>query len=82
MIVEFVVLELLSTIEPVGKPSSSRDGDWCKKRFSLHVTNREDAFDVRLLPLVDDDIPRGVKFDTDVLETKLLGICLATDCPN
>ena len=74
MIVEFVVLVFLSTIEPIGKASSGRDGDRCKERLALHVTDREDPFNVRLLPLIDDDISCAVKLDTDFLKTKVVRI--------
>ena len=81
MVVEFVVLVFLSTIEPVGEPSSGRDGNRCKEGLALYVTNGEDAFDVRLLPIIDDDVPLGIKLDTDVLKAQVLCICLATDRP-
>ena len=81
VIVEFVVLVFFSTVEPIGEPSSGRDGDWCEESLALDVADREDAFNVRLLPFVDDNVPVGVKLDADILKTKVHCIRLATDCP-
>ena len=81
VVVEFVVLVFLSAIEPVGEPSSGRDGNRCEEGLALHVANREDALDVGLLPFIDDDVPLGIELDADFLKTEILRIRLAADRP-
>ena len=81
IVAELVIREFGGTKETVGKPSSSGDGDRGQEPLASNVSDGTDTRNIGVLVLVDDDVALGGSLDAKSVQTELLGIGLATDCP-
>lgn len=80
-IVELVILEFRRSIETVGKPPPSSDGDRSQEPLSSNIPDGSYTWNVGVLVLVDDDVTLGSGLNTESVQTEVLGICLTADRP-
>ena len=75
------MLELGRAKETVGKPSSGGDGDGSQEPFPGNVTDGRDSGNVRVLVLVDDDVPFGGGLDADGFQPEPFCVGVTADGP-
>ena len=80
-VVELVILEFRRTKETIGKPPARSDGDGSQKPLAGNVADGSDTGNIGVLIAVNGDVTLGSGFDTNVLQTEVLGIGMTTDCP-
>jgi len=81
VVAELVILEFGRAKQTVGKPSSSSDGDGGQEPLAGNVSDRRYTGNAGVLVLVDDDVALLGGLDANIFQTEVLGIGLATDCP-
>ena len=80
-VAELVIPEFRGAKETVGEPSSSSNGDGGQEPLAGNVSNGADTRNVGVLVLVDDNVAFGSGLDTKSFQTEVLGVGLATNCP-
>lgn len=78
---ELIILVFGRTEETVGEPPSSGDGDGGQKPLASYISDGSDAGNAGILVFVDNDVALGGGFNANVVQTKVFGVCLTTDCP-
>jgi hypothetical protein len=81
IVIQVLVLELLPSEQPIRKPPSRSDRNRRQQLLPSNIPDRENAFDVRLLPLVKRHVPVLDGLDADVLESEVLGAGMSADGP-